>query len=140
MNTVTSMQDLLDRKNGSPCPLCSVIHRPQVQCTREHLASKITKLLEANAMIPGLLQHNKEATQIASGLQHIVKKADEAHNILMEVLSNHGEIGETIQREYMERLDKWAANVPSNPDTTVQGELFSQEPSTSPETETLRET
>ena len=112
MNTVTSMQDLLDRKNGSPCPLCSVIHRPQVQCAREHLAAKITKLLEANAMIPGLLQHNKEATESAVGFQTIIKKFDGALMLLMDILAGHGEVGEQIKNEYMEKLDLWIKNEP----------------------------
>lgn len=126
----TILTGLLDRKNGAPCPVCGVIHMITNPCGRPEMTARIQKLLEATAMIPAILQANKEATTLAEGFRHIVKKADEAHGLLIDVLNGHGDIGKQILQEYLERLDTWAkeeTKEPTSQDTSDQPALFDQE-------------
>ena len=133
--TVTNLKDALARKGGV-CQICNHAHSLQQPCSREAMAHKITKLMEANSMIPGLLQHNKQATEIAEHFRGMLKRADEAHTMLMDILAGHGEIGIKIRDEYMERLNKWAeAELTSQDTSDNQLSLFSQEQSTSNGTE-----
>lgn len=129
----TILTGLLDRKNGSPCAVCGEMHHIQDPCRRQAMASKITKLMEANSMIPGLLQHNKEATILAQQYREILKRVDESHGVLLEVFDSHGEIGKKMKEEYLEKLDKWVAadNEPTSQNTLDQQELFSPEVLTS---------
>jgi len=92
----------------NPCPICGQHHPPQNRCQFEHLSKRVTLLLEANQIIPSLMQANKEAVTTAKQFQILLKKADEAHTVLMEVLAERGEIGEEIKNEYLWRLDNWA--------------------------------
>jgi hypothetical protein len=98
--------DLADRK-GKPCITCGEMHIIQNRCRHEVLVRRIAGLQEANGCIPSLLQANKEATDVAKCFQGLIKKADEAHTILMGILTKHGEPGEAIKTEYLEELDKW---------------------------------
>jgi hypothetical protein len=144
----TVLVDLLNKKEGKPCNICSEIHLPKFQCRHQALVSKIVKLMEANSMIPSILHANKEATTLASGFQHLLKKADEAHSILMSVLDSHGEEGFKIKEEYLERLNKWAEKdrtdqkdqEPTNPDTSEQLSLFNHEHLTPEESKTKSST
>lgn len=88
--------------------MCNEAHPVQNRCRSEALLHKVVKLMEANALIPQILQHNKEATETAMYFQDLLKKADQAHTVLMEILARNGEIGEKIKNEYLEELDKWA--------------------------------
>lgn len=125
--SISSLQDALDRKNG-PCPVCNQMHNLQTQCSREALASKITKLMEANSLIPGLLQQNKQVTEIAKNFQSLLVKADEAHTILMDLLTGWGDIGEEIKKTYLEKLNSWAPKEIINQDICdLQPSLFDQE-------------
>lgn len=119
-----NVRSILERKQGGPCAICNEAHPIQNRCRYEALAAKITKLTEANSFIPQILQANKEATSLAIHYQGLLKKADEAHAILMEILEKHGETGEQIKLEYLERLDKWASKS-INQDTQEQLNLFS---------------
>lgn len=126
--------DLASRK-GKPCHICGEKHIPQNRCRFEAMASKIARLTEANGLIPQILNHNKEATDLATHFRSLLKKADEAHAILMGVLEQHGEIGAKIRNEYLGELDKWASES-TNQDTTEQLELSSQENLTQQEMQT----
>lgn len=138
----TILTNLLDRKNGGACSVCGYTHNIQTQCSREAMAFRISKLLEANQIIPSLLQANKEATVLAGGYKMLLKKADEAHAILMNILETHGDTGAKIREEYLGALNSWAE---TKEESTSQGtsdnqpeqlSLFSQENSISPETVT----
>lgn len=136
--TIKSMKDFLARKNGAPCEACGVVHDIEKPCSREALAFRIMALMQANSGIPDLLNQKKEAVQIAKTFQGLLKRADEAHTILMQILSTHGEVGEKIRVQYLMELDSWAqAKEITDPATRDQMELpLSQEPSTLNETET----
>jgi hypothetical protein len=133
---VTSLQDIVQRKQGGPCPMCSYIHPLDTLCTREALFHKIKKLMEANGLIPLMQSHIKEVTGMASQYLMMLKKAGDSHELLLEVLKEYGDIGEKIRLDYMERLDKWASQKSTSQDTPEQLELFSQNKSISKETET----
>lgn len=131
--SVTSMKELLERKKGAACLLCNLHHPVQTPCNREALNNKISNLVAANAHIPALLQTNKEVTELAETFREMLKKADEAHTILMEICSQYGETGEAIKEEYLGRLGKWATGIAHiDQSTQDQQELFNQEPSTLP--------
>ncbi len=104
--------DLAERK-GKACPVCLEMHVPQNRCRYEQLAGRITKLSQANQLIPSILQANKEAVTMAEHYRHLLKTADQAQTILQEVLAKHGDIGKQIQDEYMEAVDKWASQLSS---------------------------
>lgn len=123
--------DLQDRK-GKPCHLCNEMHIPQNRCRFEALASKIVRLTEANSLIPGLLASNKEATDLAENFRELLKRADQAHSILMEVLAENGDLGLQIGNTYLERLNEWANQ------STSQGTSEKIHPS-SPESSTPNE-
>lgn len=128
MSGILSMKDALARKNG-PCPVCGHMHAIQTQCAREALAQRISKLMEANSLIPGLLSQNKEVTELAENFRMMLVKVDDTHTILMQILSTYGNTGKEIEQKYMEALDAWApkAKEPINQDTCDQQSLFSQE-------------
>ena len=138
MRTVTSAQEFLDRKKGFPCLACHFVHPPKTPCSREEMAFRIKKLVEANEKIPELLKMNTEATELAMNFRLMLKKADEAHTILMELLKEHGEVGEEISIEYMKRVNAWAQGKErTSQDTSdLQPSLFSPELSTPNETPT----
>lgn len=122
--------DLMDRK-GKPCGICNEMHIPQNRCRFDALARKIQKLMEANALIPQILQHNKEATELAKHFQGLLKQADGAHTILMGILEDPKYAdGQAIKERYLEELNKWAASKLTSQDTEEQLPLFSQENST----------
>lgn len=126
---VSSLQEALDRKN-SPCLVCGRLHSLQTQCSRELMAERIGKLMEANSTIPLLMKSNKELSDIANDLQKMFLKVDEAHTLLMQLLSTYGETGEEIKNKYLEALDSWVpkAKEPINHDTSDQQQsLFSLE-------------
>lgn len=132
--SVTNIKQALDKKQQARmgCRICNERH--DGKCKRGDLIFRIENLLKANSLIPQLMGSNKEAVDHAVHLQSIVKKFDEAHTMLMEVFSNHGEVGEKIKNEYMGRLEEWAKKH-LNRDTSEeeQLELFGQENSTSEE-------
>jgi len=134
--SIKSMQDFLDRKNGDACQTCGAVHDIQKPCAREVMAFRIAALTQANLGIPDLLRQKKEAVDIASTFQSILLKADEAHDILMQLLDEYGDIGAEIKREYLARLDRWAPQKPTKQDTSEQLSLFDQERLTSKETKT----
>ena len=123
---VTNIKELFDKKNKVKCAICNESHMSE-KCARGDLVFRIQNLVRANAMIPQLMGSNKEAVEMAQGLQGILKKADEAHTILMQILSTHGDVGDQIKNEYMGKLETWA-NPIIDLGTTEQLELFSQEP------------
>jgi hypothetical protein len=130
---MTNLITELASRKGKPCNICDEMHSSQNRCRYERLATKIVKLLEANSFIPQLIQHNKESTEIATHFQSLLKKADQAHTILMEVLSRHGDMGEKIKIEYLEKLNTWA-DQHSSQDTLDQRGPSSPENSTPSET------
>ena len=83
-------------------------HAPQNKCRHEVVIKRLLKLIEINQTIPALLNANKEAVTMATNFQGLLKKADEAHGILMTILAKHGEVGETIKNEYLGEIDKWS--------------------------------
>lgn len=130
----TILTGLLDRKNGKVCEACNAVHAKMTDpCTREALANKIFRLVTANQAIPGLLETNRELSDICKNFQALLKKADEAHMILMDILSKHGNVGKMIEGEYIERLNAWAptGNVHTSQDTLENPNPSSQENSTS---------
>lgn len=126
-NQLATLHDM--RTLQKPCGLCAELHVPAVKCNFRALATRVTKLLEANALIPQILTAQKEATVTAQYFQQILKKADQSHTILLEVLAEYEYTGEEIKNKYLERLDEWAKGNLSL-DTSEQQDLFSQESST----------
>ncbi len=51
----------------------------------------------------------EEVTTLAHGYRELLKKADEAHAILMQILAKHGATGEEIKKKYLEELSLWAS-------------------------------
>lgn len=90
-----------------PCGLCGNLHSIQKICGHQDLVKRVIKLSEANSMIPHLMAMNKEAVITAQHYQHLLKKADEAHVLLMGILDKYVD-GEKIATEYLEALDSWA--------------------------------
>lgn len=128
--------NILDRKQGGPCQICNESHDIKTRCRFEAMARKIVRLTEANSYIPSILAANKEATTLAQHFQSLLKKADQAHTILMEILSlPEYPDGELIKARYLGELDKWAKESISQ-DTQEQLELLAPENSTPPETPT----
>lgn len=137
--------DLLDRKKGGSCKLCGHIHDVKQKCNFQHLASIILKLREANSFIPQILQANKEAVDTAKQFQEIIRDADHAHTILMEILSlPEYPDGELIKQRYLEELDRWAKRrakeKSTDQGTQEQLELSIPEDSTQSETPTTSST
>ena len=128
--------NLLDRKKGGACQICGTPHSIQNRCASADLIRVVTKLREANSFIPQILQANKEATELATHFQDLLKIADKAHIFLMETLTKHGDIGEQIKNEYLGELDSWTKQKveSTNQDTSEQLPLFNQESSTPSET------
>ena len=126
--SVTSFKDALDKKNGKQCPICNDKYH-QGKCKRGDLVFRIDNLLKANSLIPQLMSANKEAYEHAGGFQRMLKKVDESHILLMDILDGKGPLGAIIKKEYLTELDKWAVgNVPINQDTSEeQLPLFSPE-------------
>lgn len=126
--------NLLDRKKGGPCQICSEIHIPQNRCRFEALATKITKLMEANGMIPQILAANKEATTLAQYYQQLLKQADYAMTVVQEVLAENGQEG--LFNKILARIDEWQKSKTSNQPTEgpEQIPLFTPESSTQSET------
>ena len=83
--------------------------RSQNRCSYEALVRKITKLSEANSLIPSILAANKEAVNTATQFQAMLKQADKANDILLEVLADHGEVGEKIKNEYLGQVNQWVS-------------------------------
>lgn len=138
-NLITDLQS----RKGKPCHICNEMHIPQNRCRFDALATKITKLMEANSLIPQILQHNKEATDLARHFQGLLKRADEAHTLLMGILEDPTyPDGLIIKAIYLEELDKWAASKLTSQDTSApeQMPLFTQENLTPPETQTENST
>ena len=127
------IRELADRKK-SGCPICAEFHAPATRCRFEAMAGRITKLLEANKLIPSLLAANQEATKLAQYYQGLLNKADAAHTILMTILEGHEEIGEQIAEEYIGALDTWATPY-INQNTAEPLQPSVQESSTPNETE-----
>lgn len=124
MNRFANNNILDIRGQQKHCQLCTELHVPSTKCRFQALASRITKLLEANSMIPSILQAHKESVTIAQHFQILLKKADQAHAILEEVLKEYEYTGEEIKTKYLGRLDEWAkGNL--NLDTSEQLPLFS---------------
>lgn len=96
---------------NNPCTICSELHIPQNRCRHEALVKKISLLSEANSHIPAILQANKEAVDTATQFQNIIKQADMAHTLLLEILAEHGDVGEDIKTQYLTKLDKLAATI-----------------------------
>lgn len=143
MGKVTDIKKAMDKKKKADgCKICCEVHPKSGKCNRKHLIFRIENLIRANALVPGLAGSNKTAVSVAMelekqvrGLQGMAKLFDESHTMLMEILKNHGEIGEQIKNQYLEKIDTWA-KARISPDTSgEQGELFNQENSTQPETE-----
>lgn len=80
---------------------------PQNRCKYETLVSKISYLSDANKMIPAILAANKEAVITSSQFQILLRQADKAQEILLEVLASKGELGEEIKNEYLGRVNEW---------------------------------
>lgn len=137
-NIITDIQS----RKGKPCHLCGHLHDIKSKCNGQHLAHMIVRLKEANGMIPSILKANKEAVETAQAFQEIIKDADQAHTILMEVLSMpEYPDGELIRQRYLEELDKWqkqkVAQKSTSPATSdPQLGLFDQENSTPAGTQT----
>ena len=91
------------------CGVCNEMHVPQNRCSYEALVRKITKLSEANSLIPSILAANKEAVNTATQFQAMLKQADKANDILLEVLADHGEVGEKIKNEYLGQVIQWVS-------------------------------
>lgn len=132
--SVTNIEEARAKKEG--CAICNQIHAKSGKCKRGDLVKKIQNLVRANALIPQLMGSNKEAVEIAEklqkqvdGLQEMAKRFDEAHKILMDVLTGHGEIGEEIKKKYLGELDIWVVQHTS-PDTSETAETSNQENST----------
>ena len=107
------MTNLIKLERGSignrTCGVCNEMHVPQNRCSYEALVRKITKLSEANSLIPSILSANKEAVNTATQFQAMLKQADKSNDILMEILASHGTIGEQIKNEYLGKVDEWAS-------------------------------
>lgn len=129
--SITSLKDALEKRNRQ-CPTCNEKHDPKGKCKRGDLVFRIENLIKANSLIPQLMNAAKEATETAASFQKIVKQADEAHSILMKVLSDKGPLGELICKEYLEELDKWVKESTSQ-DTSEKTNPSSQENSMSQE-------
>lgn len=112
-NLITKLND----QKGKPCAICNEIHIPQNRCRFDALAKKIAQLQEANQSIPSLLEAIKEAVESAQTFQALLKQTDRVHTILWEVLSEHGEVGEEIKKEFLKRTDEWLAKEHTNQDT-----------------------
>ena len=94
---------------NTPCPVCKNMHPPANKCSFDTLARRIALLEEANKHIPQILAANKKAVENAQEFQVLLRQADLAHTFLLEVLATHGEIGETIKNEYLQRINDWAS-------------------------------
>ena len=107
------MTNLIKLERGSignrACGVCNEMHVPQNRCSYETLVRKITKLSEANSLIPSILSANKEAVNTATQFQAMLKQADKSNDILMEILASHGAVGEQIKNEYLGKVDEWAS-------------------------------
>lgn len=124
---VSSFEEALERKKGLACIMCEEHHPSLTKCNRSALLTKISKLMMANSGIPDLLSQKKEAVEIAQGFQGMLKKADEAHTILMQILSGYGDTGKEISKRYLEGLNIWVQDKePTKQDTCGQLNLFDQ--------------
>jgi len=138
--SVTSLKEALENR-GVKCAICNEKHNVQGKCKRGDLVFRIENLLKANSLIPQLMNANKEAVSIADGLQAMAGRFDQAHTALMEILKSHGEVGATIEKAYLQRMDEICApKEPTNLDTSAQEEQLElpliPELSTQHETET----
>lgn len=102
-----------------PCSMCGSMHNPRAKCSFQDLAARITVLLDANRTIPSLLEANKQAVDLANQFHSIVKQAGAAHDIILKLLGEHGEIGIQIRDEFIRRLDEWVKEI-SSQDTKDQ--------------------
>lgn len=123
MTTTDNKSNIFKLERGSvgnvACQICGKIHIPANKCANQDLVHRIHKLLEANAIIPSILAANKEAVDLAAYFQDLNAKADYGFTLIQEVCAAHGETGEKIKLEFMERLDKWVAEF-TNRDTSQQ--------------------
>lgn len=92
---------------SKPCNMCGTTHSMQSKCSHNDLMRRIQKLLEANSMIPSILQANKEAVETAKQFQILLKIADKSNEILQQILLSHGEVGEKIKEAYMSGVNEW---------------------------------
>ena len=131
------MNNLLSLNKNGPCGICGMPHKATNPCNQQAMAVKITRLMQANALIPGLMEANKEAVNCAQVYQFESKKWEKQFEMLVEVVMAHATNRDDIMKEFMGRLDVWLKDLkPIKQDTSEQQSLFNPEPLTSPETET----
>lgn len=122
-----------DRGNGTQtCHICAEIHSMQSKCSHNALTRRIGKLLQANSVIPSIMQANKQAVETARAFQGLLKVSDKAQEMLQEVLAEYGDIGKEISDKYLGKVNTWLK------ETSVQD--IEQQPSSQQENTIQSET
>lgn len=119
------------------CKICGMHKHPfNTRCDYNQLVGRIKLLSDTNAMIPGILAANKEATEVATALQILAKQTSSAL-LLCEKTVLEFENGPKIWKKFQERLEEaWAkgtfnqgteeAQASSSPRNTTQSEIGSK--------------
>ena len=111
------MTSIFDMNQGVKfCQVCGEGHKQMQKCGHEALVRRVTRLLEANRLIPQLMQANKEAVTTAAEFQLLLKQADQAQMFIQEVLADYGDTGVEIYQKYLTKVDAWA-QASTKPDT-----------------------
>lgn len=114
--------------------ICKTCGRPAhpftTKCNYNDLVKRIELLVEANSLIPGLLEANKEAVGTANMFRKIAKDSAKAISICEQVVMQFG-IGKVIWTKFQKELEKaWPTSAQdteeilkdSNPKNTIQNE------------------
>lgn len=107
------------------CVSCGKIH-PFAKCRYEDLISMVAHLVQANQMIPGLIQANTEVTALANTFRTMAKDSAMAIIIAEKVVMKY-ENGPNIWKDFQETLEREWPKAITNQDTTETQDLSSPE-------------
>lgn len=102
--------------NGQGCPTCLEVHSLKSRCSHDALVRRISKLAEANKLIPSIMKANKEATDLANTFRMTARDVSRAIAICQElILEQPG--GTEIWIEFEKRLEqRWEKTSPQDTD------------------------
>jgi len=118
MNSVFPM----NRKSGL-CEICNEPHPIQNKCGYDAMVRRITKLLEANRLIPSILEANKELTDLANMFKTMANDSAKALAIA-EKAAMEFDNGTQVWKRFQEKLEEaWQARETLNQGTATQENL-----------------
>lgn len=125
---------VLDKKIKKVCEFCGRYAHPfTTKCNYTDLTSRIRNLLDRNAMLPELIQHNRELSQMALTFQTQFDNITKAMTLIEEVVLGYPN-GQEIWGKFQERLGEIWPEI-SSQDTIEKQNSSSPESTTQSETE-----